>query len=261
MKLVADINNIMTNLNSLAPQIEDYNSAVSAFNSANIDCNLEEISGVLDSYKSTISDDLSKLSTSSEEYKQLVDDCCSKYESNEENVKTINVDAIVEIIMKKADVTTDYKGSAKDKLTGLKSTEIKPPMSEDTVFVSKDGRVVASKSDTVNAAMAWAIRTADDNSVGYSQATRWGNPNYDCSSFVITAWQNAGIDVKGKGATYTGNMKNAFLATGKFEWIPGPVNANNLRPGDVVLNQGAHVEMYMGNGNNAGAHTNADGRD
>ena len=61
-------------------------------------------------------------------------------------------------------------------------------------------------------AVQWAINIANDNRHGYSQANRWGNPDYDCSSLVISAWQQAGVPVKSNGATYTGNMYNVFPA-------------------------------------------------
>ena len=64
-------------------------------------------------------------------------------------------------------------------------------------------------------AISWMENTARNNAHGYDQRYRWGEKgDYDCSSAVITAWQTAGVPVKTKGATYTGNMKAAFLACG-----------------------------------------------
>lgn len=57
-------------------------------------------------------------------------------------------------------------------------------------------------------------KIATDDSHGYSQDSRWGNPDYDCSSLVIQAWEQAGVPVKTAGATYTGNMYNIFLKWG-----------------------------------------------
>ena len=113
---------------------------------------------------------------------------------------------------------------------------------------------------TVSSAIDWATKTANDNTHGYSQQTRWGNPNYDCSSFVISSFEAAGIKVKEAGASYTGDMKNAFLKCG-FEWIPGTPDVSTLQPGDVLLNEGTHTEMYYGDGKMIGAHGNSDGRD
>ena len=87
MKLVVDIDQIMANLTNLASSIEEYNSALSSFKSASIDCSLDEVRGVIEDFKSSISQDLEKLNTSSEEYKVLVDECCTEYQANEENVQ------------------------------------------------------------------------------------------------------------------------------------------------------------------------------
>lgn len=102
-------------------------------------------------------------------------------------------------------------------------------------------------------AVSWAKKIAADPSHGYSQATRWG-PDYDCSSLVIQAWENAGVPVKAKGATYTGNMLSVFRSCG-FKDVTSKVNlstGSGLKVGDVLLwhssgNQG-HTAMYAGDG-------------
>lgn len=101
----------------------------------------------------------------------------------------------------------------------------------------------------IEKAVQWAIEIANDNSHGYSQANRWG-PDYDCSSLVISAWEQAGVLVKSKGATYTGNMYNVFLQCG-FKNVTSQVNLSNgegLQYGDVLLNTASHTAMYIGNG-------------
>ena len=115
-------------------------------------------------------------------------------------------------------------------------------------------------SAVVQSAIDWALAIAADDSHGYSQSTRWGNPNYDCSSLVISAWEAAGIPVKEAGAGYTGNMRSAFTSLG-FIWIPGDPDVNSLQPGDILLSESHHTEMYIGDGMNVGAHGNSDGRD
>lgn len=96
----------------------------------------------------------------------------------------------------------------------------------------------------IDNAVNLALQIANDNSHGYSQINRWG-PDYDCSSFLITVWQNVGVPVKTAGATYTGNMLNAFKACGFRE-----VNTatESLIAGDVLLNVVNHTAMYIGNG-------------
>lgn len=112
--------------------------------------------------------------------------------------------------------------------------------------------------EKVKSAIDWALATASDDSHGYSQQSRWGSPSYDCSSFVISAFESAGISVKNAGAGYTGNMKSAFTKSG-FVWIPGDPKIEDLQPGDILLNEGKHTEMYIGYGLMVGAHGNYDG--
>lgn len=98
---------------------------------------------------------------------------------------------------------------------------------------------------------------------GYSQSERWGSKtagvctvkceghesdffagDRDCSSAVIDAWQEALIDTpyEGKlaGATYTGNMRKVFVASGLFEWKPMSFIAQR---GDIYLNEKNHTAM------------------
>lgn len=103
-------------------------------------------------------------------------------------------------------------------------------------------------------AVEWAIQTANDNSHGYSQADRWG-PDYDCSSFVISAYRAAGLKLS--GATYTGNMRSAFLADGFFD-ATNLVNLGSgggVQAGDVLLNYSAHTCIAIGAGRVANCRT------
>lgn len=104
-------------------------------------------------------------------------------------------------------------------------------------------------SDAVEKYTQIAIAIANDNQYGYSQANRWG-PDFDCSSMVITVVQMAGIPVKDRGATYTGNMRGVFLNCG-FRDVTGECNLSNgsgMRRGDILLNDRDHVAIYIGNG-------------
>lgn len=103
---------------------------------------------------------------------------------------------------------------------------------------------------------------AKDDSHGYDQDYRWGEKgDYDCSSAVIQAWQNAGVPVKSGGATYTGDMKNVFLKNG-FVDVTSKVNVATgagLIRGDVLLNTVHHTAMYCGNGKEVEASINEKG--
>lgn len=98
-----------------------------------------------------------------------------------------------------------------------------------------------------------AEATAADNSHGYSQADRGGNPDYDCSSFVILHVRRAGIPVS--GASYTANMRNAFLNSG-FQNVTSSCNlatGAGMKRGDILLDDTSplsnqHVAIYTGNG-------------
>lgn len=101
---------------------------------------------------------------------------------------------------------------------------------------------------------------ASHSAHGYTQGSgRWGDSSMeyvkvgggrfpvaggdrDCSSGIISAYEAAGVPVRDKGATYTGNMKAAFLATGMFEWKPMTFIAQR---GDVYLNHVNHTAMCV----------------
>lgn len=111
----------------------------------------------------------------------------------------------------------------------------------------------------VATAVAWALTTANDDTHGYDQNFRW-SPDYDCSSFVIQAYEQAGIPVKSNGATYTGNMVDIFKKTG-FKDVTNQVNLETgvgLMAGDVVWKTG-HTEMCSRTGYLVGARINEKG--
>ena len=114
--------------------------------------------------------------------------------------------------------------------------------------------VASSIISAAESATRWMEALAADQTHGYSQANRWG-PNYDCSSSVISAYEQAGVPVKARGATYTGNMRGVFLACG-FADVTNQVNLNTgagLVRGDVLLyhigGTTGHTAMYAGSGN------------
>lgn len=116
------------------------------------------------------------------------------------------------------------------------------------------------RQEIIDLAVSWALETANGSGHGYDQARRWG-PDYDCSSFVISAWDAAGVPVKARGASYTGNMRGVFIACGFFDvtdrviWSSG----SGLQKGDVLLNTENHTELYIGNGQTVKASINEKG--
>ena len=115
----------------------------------------------------------------------------------------------------------------------------------------------------VETATKWMEDLARDDSHGYDQIYRWGEKgDYDCSAAVITAYETAGIPVHSKyGATYTGNMKSAFMKAG-FQDVTSKVNLINstgMVRGDVLLNQGHHTAIFCGDYMTAEASINEHG--
>lgn len=109
-----------------------------------------------------------------------------------------------------------------------------------------------SNTTIINDACSWGVDVANDNSHGYSQAAnkRWGTPDYDCSSAVISAYDYAFKQAgkkspKDYGATYTGNMKKAFVKAG-FEAINYTKGMKILK-GDVLLNETYHTCLCIDN--------------
>ena len=100
-------------------------------------------------------------------------------------------------------------------------------------------------SAVIEKAVSWAVSIAQDDSHGYSQQKRWG-PDYDCSSLVISAYEQAGVPVKEAGATYTGNMRVAFEKCG-FSVLFYRMGMTLVR-GDVLLNEKHHTALYLCNG-------------
>ncbi len=117
-------------------------------------------------------------------------------------------------------------------------------------------------SNIIKNAIDFAVSIAKDNSHGYDQGKRNGKPDYDCSALVIASYEQAGVKVKEAGATFTGNMRAAFLKSGFAEMID-KVNANTgagLIPGDVLLHEGHHTAIYIGNGQLVHASINENGK-
>ena len=103
------------------------------------------------------------------------------------------------------------------------------------------------------AAVKWAVNIANDQSHGYSQQRRWGNPDYDCSSFCISAYKAAGVPIDTSIVNYTGNMSG--LKKYGFKDVTSKVNlntGNGLQPGDILWWHGSgtngHTALYIGNG-------------
>lgn len=100
----------------------------------------------------------------------------------------------------------------------------------------------------VEYAVQWACAIANDDTHGYDQNHRWG-PDYDCSSLIISAYDEAGVPVKAAGAQRTGDMVAAFKKCGFVE-VQGwnRITGSGLIRGDVLVREYGHAEMCIGNG-------------
>lgn len=127
-----------------------------------------------------------------------------------------------------------------------------PPQTEKQEAETATEAVESDAPGAISRAMTWALNTAEDNRHGYSQANRWG-PDYDCSSFAIEAYQQAGLLLKEHGANYTGDMYAAFRSCG-FEDVTSSIDLSTgagLRYGDVLHSHNSgkqHAALYAGHG-------------
>lgn len=115
--------------------------------------------------------------------------------------------------------------------------------------------------EQVKKAIEFATAMAKDDSHGYDQKFRDGTPDFDCSSLIIASWENAGVDVAGFGATYTANMRDAFIKAGFKDVTKATLlkTGKNLEAGDVLIKEYSHTVMYIGSGNIVHASINEKG--
>lgn len=104
--------------------------------------------------------------------------------------------------------------------------------------------------------VALAVGVANDDSHGYSQYRRWPwqGTDFDCTSLVYWAAHEAGYDVPLSG--YSGTMYEDFTNAG-FTAVPWDGNIWDCTPGDILLAHNSnrqHAEIYVGDGDNVGAH-------
>ena len=113
---------------------------------------------------------------------------------------------------------------------------------------------VQAADHKIEKAIEWAISTANDDTHGYSMSSRNG-PNYDCSSFVSYAFKNGGFSFS--GVPNSSSIISVFTKIGFKSYKKGAVTP---RRGDIYVQPGSHVELYLGDGYCAGAHENTDGK-
>lgn len=119
------------------------------------------------------------------------------------------------------------KGGKKGDQTGREICIAKMSGDWDIVLRYPDERIAL-------AAALYAVSIAEDDSHGYDQINRWG-VDYDCSSLVITAFENQGIPIRRNGGSFTGDMEQAFKRCGFVEvadMVTCSVELVEVYPGD-----------------------------
>ena len=126
----------------------------------------------------------------------------------------------------------------------------------------------SNPSGVVEKYVQWMIGVANDDTHGYSQFTSDGgsgrtfNPDVDCSSFVYYALlKGAEFTEEQLGIsdpfTTTWNMDTALKNVGFKSY--SYTSETELQRGDILWSAD-HTEVYIGNGQNVGAHSNKDGK-
>lgn len=256
----SNMNSFTTSLNSYSSQISNLGSSWRGDSYTNL---VNESNSFIQEYK-VIQNQFSSFASACSTYEKYVNtkDRLSIARSNlaiaEQNKDSGAVSRYSAEVSQLETELASLKSQIESYLSQASSPSLAASTSTATVSTS-----TLSSNATVQKAIDFALAIAADDSHGYSQKKRWGNPDYDCSSLVISAWEAAGIPVKSVyGAGYTGNMKRAFLDSGMFTWIEGDPNPNDLQPGDILLTPNSHTEIYLGNGKMVGArHGNKDNRD
>ena len=146
-------------------------------------------------------------------------------------------------------------------LTNSGYLEVRNTDTSALIFTSKTGEMkeVVDASSKIEKMISACVAIANDNSHGYSLYNRLG-PDYDCSSLVSYGLVQAGFNVPNNMTTY--NMRSNVLRIKGWTWIPWSQigSTANLKRGDILLNESAHTEIYLGNNQNVGAHSDWDGR-
>ena len=106
----------------------------------------------------------------------------------------------------------------------------------------------------VEKGIQWCIDTANDNNPPhlYSQSERTG-PSYDCTGFISSGLIQGGLDIPVLGSD---GFNSALVEKGFKQLDYSSIGKDGLKRGDI-LDNGSHVEWYIGGGQVVGAHTDS----
>lgn len=105
----------------------------------------------------------------------------------------------------------------------------------------------------IKKAVETAKKIAADNSHGYDQEERLGDPDYDCSSFVAKCLRDAGFNVAKD--SWTGNLYSQLIRCG-FKNIKD----DSIKAGDIFLTPEKHVVIAVSPSKIAHASINEKGK-
>ena len=132
---------------------------------------------------------------------------------------------------------------------------------EETPTNDKDDESNGNGGKVIESAVNWAMAIAADDTHGYHLGG-WGDPDYDCAHLVISAFEQAGVQLKENGAGDTTSLKQACLKCG-FEVVDDWEDKNTsagLERGDILLNEIHHACLHIGGGQVVNASKDKDGK-
>lgn len=115
-----------------------------------------------------------------------------------------------------------------------------------------------------NTAVQWAEYIAENDDHGYNDGyfSRWGPTDYSNITFVVTAFDRAGLQLKKDGAKKVGDLYDACILNGFLDVKEEVASSRDLKNGDILVKLGSdpRLEIYCGNRKMVGAIFDEHGR-
>lgn len=115
-----------------------------------------------------------------------------------------------------------------------------------------------------NTAVQWAEYIAQNDDHGYNDGyfSRWGPTDYSNITFVVTAFDRAGLSLKKDGAKEVGDLYDACMLNGFMDVKDEVSSVRDLKTGDLLVKLGsdARLEIYCGDNKMVGAVCDERGR-
>ncbi|MDO4647828.1 MAG: C40 family peptidase [Eubacteriales bacterium] len=97
-----------------------------------------------------------------------------------------------------------------------------------------------------NTTVQWAEYIAENDSHGYNDGyfSRWGPTDYSNITFVVTAFDRAGLSLKKDGASSAGDLYDACMANGFLDVKEEISAVRDLKKGDLFIKKGSSSGDY-----------------